>query len=182
MTADTLKSASITNLDTVPVTPNTAGEGGVGETRNVSDYFTPTTGGLVSTSSTYKVLRVPTNAKIKNLQLRNDAALDSGSPSLAWDVGLYYSDSTMDGTSVANQGASISVNLFAAALTGAYGAGVYDILESFGVANQNKPLWSAAGLSSDPGGYFDIVVAVHTAANTAASHNVGVTCNYVVGQ
>jgi hypothetical protein len=35
------------------------------------------------------------------------------------------------------------------------------------------------GLSANPGGNIDIVLAVHTAATGAASHEVGVSARYV---
>lgn len=174
---DTLKSASITNSDASPVVPNTTGEGGPGYTKNASDYVTPTTGGLGSTSSTYRVLRLPTNAKLKTLKMVIDTALDSGSPSLAWDIGAYYSDGN-DGSPAAEAGGSISVNCFAAAKA-VYSAGETDVLTSFAVALRNEPLWEAVGLTSDPGGFIDIVAGVHTAANTAASHNFAINASYV---
>lgn len=188
MSADTLYSTSITALDAAPpIDQPTAGEGGPGYLRSNSDYVTPTTGGLGSTSSLYYMLRLPTNAKLKTLKMVIDAALDSGSPSLAWDVGAYYSSSTIDGTAPANQGVQISANCFAAAKVN-YAAGEADMLTSFGVALRNQPLWQAlsigvteGGVSEDPGGFVDIVMAVHTAANTAASHNVSLKADYVVG-
>ncbi len=181
MTADALKSTSITNLDASPYVPNTTGEGAPGYLRNNSDYVTPTALGLADTTSTYKVIRVPTNIKLKNLKLVIDTALDSGSPALAWDVGAYYSDSTIDGTPVANQGALISANCFAAAVV-IYAAGEADILTAYSVSKRNQPLWTALAIGingNDPGGFIDVVLAVHTAANTAASHKVGVNASYV---
>lgn len=182
MTADTLKSTSITNLDANPIVANTAGVGASAFSKVQMDFVTPTTGGLVSTSSIYKILRLPTHAFLQGLKLTADSALETnGTPALAVDVGAYYSDSTTDGTPAANQGNSISVNCFAAALL--YGAAgnfaEINVLGSLSVAKRMQPLWQAAGLSSDPGGMIDIVVAVHTAAGTAASAKMALRAEYV---
>ena len=185
MAADTLKSLSITNLDAVPIVPNPTGKGANGYLKSISDYSTPTTGGLASTSSIYRLVRLPTNAKIKNITLSSDAALDSnGSPTLTFDVGAYYSDSANDGTAVANQGVLISANCFGAVV--AFGAAHENIyaLGAYSVANRNLPLWQALniqvnGLNADPGGFIDVVVAVHAVAATAVSSNLGIEVDYV---
>jgi hypothetical protein len=184
MAADTLKSTSITSLDATP-NPSavTTGEGAAGLARTHSDYVTPTTGGLASTSSTYKVLRVKSNIKLKSLTFDTDAAMDSNAtPTLSFDVGAYYSDSTVDGTAVANQGVQISANCFAAALlipaTSGAQHNFIDVLRAYGVAKRIQPLWQGLALSSDPGGYIDIVVAVHAVAATAVSSNMALTAEY----
>lgn len=181
MAADTVKSASITNLDSVPVVPNSTGEGASGYERNASDYAALTTGGLASTASTYKMVRLPSNAKIKRATLKADAALDTNAtPTLKVDVGAYYSDAAADGTQVANQGTSISANAFAAAvLFGAATTLSIDALAALGVAKRNQPLWQALGLASDPGGFIDIVVAVNAVAATAVAGTMGLDVTYV---
>jgi hypothetical protein len=88
MAADTVKSNSITNLDASPVVPNTRGLGAPGDYVNFSDIAAATTGGLVSTSSTYKVIRLPSNCKIKAMKAIATSQLDSnGSATLALDIG-----------------------------------------------------------------------------------------------
>lgn len=179
MAADTLSSASITALDvmtagTGPIAIPTSGEGSQSDIRDLSDYVTPTALGLANTGSKYKVLRVSPEIKVKALTLVVDGVLDS-STGLALDVGAYYSDSTVDGTPAALQGTVISVNCFLAAQTAFQSSAVQDVnaLLAFSLPNRNKRLWEALGLASNPGGNIDIVVAVHTAATTAASHDLG---------
>ena len=182
MTADALSSASITNLDAQPIVQNTAGQGAPGAVKDIGDFVTPTAAGLADTGSKYKMIRVPTTIKMKDLRLIVTTALDSGSPSLAVDVGLYYSDSTTDGTAPANQGLVVSgaTALFASNVAFGYSTNMnIDALTNFDVTKRNKMLWDAAGLATDPGGMFDVVVAVHAAANTAASHPMGADCKYV---
>lgn len=178
MAADTLKSLSITNLDATPIVPNATGAGAGGYVKDVSDFVTPSTAGLVNTGSTYRMVRLPTNAKLKALKLNADAHLDS-STGLVLDVGAYYSDATNDGTAQANQGAVISVNCFAAAIDFHTAFTEQNALVSFGAALRNEPLWKALGLASDPGGFIDVVVAVHTAATTAVSNPLQARAEYV---
>lgn len=185
---DTLESLSLTNLDASPVIPNTAGVGAPGIVKQTQDFVTPTTGGLGSTSSIYKVVRVPMQCYLKKVTVVADAALDTnGSPTLAIDVGAYYSDSTTDGTPVALQGTLISANAFiAAALFGATTDLSVNSDGHWSAAHQNSLLWSALGLTSPtgyfdgPGGNIDIVVAVHTIAATAASHAFTVRADVVM--
>ena len=192
MAADTLKSPSITNLDASPIVQNTSGLGAVADISTIEDFVTPTTGGLVSTASIYKMVRVPTTVYVREIRLGCDQKLETGagSASLALDVGLYYSDSAYDGTPVALQGTLISANLFVAILPFGWGTaaspdaavvtdGVVAGPMQWTAAKRQQPLWQAAGLSSDPGGMFDIVVAVHTAANTAQSAAMRCSVDFV---
>lgn len=175
---DTIKSLSITNLDATPVVVNATGVGAGGYLKNVSDYVTPTTGGLGSTSSTYRILRLPTNAKLKALTLTADEELDT-STGLKFDVGAYYSDSTVDGTPAADQGTAIGVALFASQLVFQSAFQKVNALTAYAVAAQNEPLWKGLGLSADPGGFIDVVVGVHTAATSAQSTNLQAQAEYV---
>lgn len=180
MAVEHLKSASITNLDTIPVVPNTTGEGGPGYERNVSDASTPTAANLVA-NSTYQMVRVPSNAKIKRGQLVADAALDTnGVPTLAVNIGLNYSDSTVDGTAQANQGGVINASLFAAAVSFGRATSLsIDAIQGFSVLKRNQPLWQAAGLTSDPGGFFDVVVTISTGAATGVSQPFGLDLTFI---
>lgn len=182
MATDALKSLSITNLDSLAPGPirNVAGEGAPGATKTLNDYVTPTASGLASTSSKYKLIRLPSNAKLKRLKIEADAALDTnGSPTLAIDVGAYYSDSTMDGTPPASTGTAISTSCFAANVSFAVGASTLSVDATPKVANRNVPLWSAAGLTADPGGMIDVVVAIHTGAATGSAQNFGAQADYI---
>lgn len=174
MTADALKSTSITNLDASPIVANTAPLGAQYNVKKIRDSVTPTAAGVADTGSKYKMVRVPTNIYLQHIHVFADSALDTGggSAALGIDVGIYYSDSTVDGTPAAKQGlvvsgqtATIASNYLLKGQTSAVNieAGVWT------EAKRTEPLWKAAGLASDPGGQFDIVVAVHTGANTGAS-------------
>lgn len=175
MAADTVKSASITTLDGATASPPaatqlTAGVGAAAECIDRSDYVTMTAGGLVSTSSTYKMVRLPTQAILKVARLFVKGGLDS-STGLTVDLGAYYSDSTTDGTPPSLQGTQISANCFMAAVAfGQSGAGSnVDALSNLDANLRTSPLWQQVGLTADPGGYIDIVLAVHAAVSGSAS-------------
>lgn len=177
---DTLKSLSITNSDQTIIVPNPTGNGAQGFMKNISDFVTPTAAGIMLTASTYKMVRVPTNIKLKSLKLVSDGALDT-STGLGLDVGAYYSDSTVDGTAVANQGVLISANCFLANSAGFQSSakGPVEGLTAYSVAARNQPLWQGLGLASDPGGMIDIVIAVHTLATTGGSAKLWLSADFV---
>lgn len=186
MAADTVKSASITALDTAPQnatssTGLTEGAGAVGRLNNHSDYVAATAAGLVDTGSKYKMVRLPTQCIVKAIEVFTKSGLDS-STGLAINIGAYYSDSNADGTPASLQGTAIDVDCFlAAAAFGRSGAGSH----INGMANLdanllNSQLWAQVGLASDPGGYIDVVIAVQAiASGTAAAGNIGINVDTV---
>lgn len=184
--ADTVKSASITTLDGAPQnstspTQVSEGRGAPGRLINHSDFVAATSGGLASTASTYKMVRLPVDCILKSIELYTKSGLDS-STGLQVDLGAYYSDSTIDGTAPSNQGVLISANCFVAAQNfGQSGAGSkIDGLSNLDASLRNSRLWEALGLSANPGGYIDVVLAVHTAASgTASAGNIGINVSVV---
>lgn len=105
MTVENLKSASITNLDASPVVPNVRGTGATAYFYAVEDTASPTASGLGSAGSTYRICRIPSNAKVKGAKLAVSTGLDTNaSPTLVTDLNLAFSDSTVDGTQAQYQG------------------------------------------------------------------------------
>lgn len=153
----TTKSTSLTNLDATPVVQNTAGAGAAGRLKHVNDYLTaPTNAAGTANANINRLVRVPTTAKVKFVYTEG-AAQTKG----AYNVGVYYSDSTVDGTAAANQGleANSSKAFFASSQSFASAVARTDVTNQSGtytVAKRNQPLWQAIGLTTDPGGYFDI--------------------------
>ncbi len=178
MSVENLKSVTITNLDATPIVANSAGEGAQGYAIVAHDYITISAS--ASQTSTYKLLRVPTVARIKELILEN-AALTTGRINLS----VYYSDSTTDGTAVANQGLIVPTTgdqFFASDIdltSAAKGVDVTNESGNYPVDKRNSSLWSALGLTTDPGGFFDIVAVVHTTDVTIAG-KIGLTAVYNV--
>lgn len=212
MTTEALKDANITNLDAQPVVVQSAGEGAPGRLLVQDASINPA---LLTVGSTYRMCRLPVAAKIKSVTVATDAALDSnGSPTLALDFNVAFSDSAVDGTAVANQGAipkndasgtvttvssytnpnklfGSAVNLGThwsaavapTAITMQGGTSHYNMAISTGI-----PLWKLFGFTANggsfnapPGGNFDILVYVSTAAATAVTtSNLYIRVEYVL--
>lgn len=175
MTVENLKSTGITNLDANPVIANTAGEDGPAPCKVVSGYSTASAS--ASVTSTYQLVRVPSNCKIKTIWFESEAQVAG-----TFDIGLYYSSSTVDGTPSGNRGTVVSgqQQLFAS-LVDCSAVVAKDVTNESGnytLAKRNQPLWQAAGLSSDPGGWFDIVATCASVAVTTGTGKLGVVVYY----
>lgn len=183
MGTSTLKSAPITNLDATPVVPQSTGEGSSGYVRTVNGFVVAVAADAAG--STYRLVRLPSNAKVKNVVFTSEAQ-GAG----AVQLGVYYSDSTVDGTAAANQGLVVpttGVNFFANDINIAAAVNqvdeVFQNMATAGAYNlslANQPLWQALGLTADPGGFLDVVATVHTTAITTGTGRVGVEVKYVV--
>lgn len=178
MAVSHLKSPSITDLDATPAVAQTAGEGGPGYVRNVSGYVTTVAADSIDT--TYRFVRVPSNAVVKKVRL-SSAAQAAG----AVDVGVYYP--TIGKTGLPDLAANaIDQDFFASAVSVAAASAWTDVTNEAAGANAsyliseiNIPLWQAAGLTTDPGGFFDIVATVTTAITTGAAL-IGLDVDYVL--
>lgn len=167
MGTSALKSQQITDLDASPVVRNDAGRNAAGIVRMV-------TGGVTAvdaddTSSVYKLVRVPSNAVIKKVTIMSRIAT-AGSA----DINVAYSDSTTDGTQPSLQG---TIPQISAANNKLYGAAQSLVLSGVPTpftfknaymtnARLEQPLWQVLGLTTDPGGFFDIQANITTAVTT----------------
>lgn len=158
-----LKSAAITNLNATPPLKQTAGEGASAELKVISDYVDPLDAD--DNASDYRLARFPTTARIKAVYLSSKVATAGNA-----DIGVAHSTSETDGTPVDKQGDVIDADAFGAAqslvLAGVRTDITFKNQAAFTPAEQNKPAWEAFGLASDPGGYFDLFLAVSTAITT----------------
>ena len=176
MAGHNLKSLAITNLDASPVVSNTIGEGAPGYEKVLTDFTTPVSAD--DTTSTFRMCRFPTNAKIKDLKIFS-AIATAGSA----DIDVAFSDSTTDGTPASLAGGIVQLTgpvdnkLFGAAqsLVATIAAGPIiknAFAGTFTPAMQNIPMWQnlvtlgATQFTADPGGYFDILVRITTAITT----------------
>ena len=175
MAVDHVKSTFITNLDAAPVVPNTAGEGAPAPMITVEGYATVIASG--SAGATYQLVRVPSNCKMKSL-LFESAAQGAG----AFSLGLYYATDGEGGKPTALLLAnSINATLFASQINCASAVVVTEEINqagNFPISKRVQPLWQAAGLASDPGGYFDIVATVDTTAVTTGTGVIGARAVY----
>lgn len=173
MAGHQLTSTSITNLDASPIIANTIGEGAPGMIRQISDFVSPVSGD--DTTSTYRLCRFPSTAKIKSVKIYSTIA-SAGSG----DIDVAFSDSTSDGTQAAFAGGIVQLagpvdnKLFGAAQSLVL-AGVntdFTFKGTFLPVYQNMPIWKAlvtlgaTQFTIDPGGYFDIFVKITTGITT----------------
>lgn len=163
-----LNSPAITNLDATPVVANTTGEGAPGYSRSVSGYAT--TVSADAAGSTYRLVRLPSNAKVKSVVFES-AAMSAGKLNLS----VYYSDSTVDSTTVANQGLIVPTTgdqFFASDIDCASAVAPIEAVNESGnnpINLREKALWDALALTSDPGGFLDIVAVCHTTGITTGA-------------
>jgi hypothetical protein len=162
MGTEALKSLAITALDATPPVQASSGQGAAGVLRSISATILPTT--AKDAASTYRMVRIPTNAKIKHIYVQAAAATDFDA-----DIGLYYSDSTTDGTPASKVGLVVNTETldffaaafdFDAALVAMIDVAYLNPSEGYLITDANTPIWNAANstLTADPGGYFDIVL------------------------
>lgn len=106
MAKDTVSSNSIQLLDAInPSVMVTAGQGMASDMYEVDDFCAATAAGLGTAGSIYRMVRMPTSAKIKSFVFYDDQAIDtSATASLQFDFNIAFSDSTIDGTPVNLQG------------------------------------------------------------------------------
>jgi len=156
MAVDALKSTALTNADATPLVFNNA--------RIQRMPLWEATGSAQATASAsiasiYRLVRVPSNARISQVLLSCDGFDTTG---LA-DVGVYAS--TVDGSAV------VDADLFASAtslVTAIVDTNVTHESAVFGIEDAEKPLWEALGLSADPMVDYDIAVTL-TEANGAGN-------------
>lgn len=164
----TVKSTSVTNLDATPVVPNLTGVGAPGTLRQVDDYAT-TTANLVQD---VRLVRIPSNAIVKDVIL-DCAAQTQGT----FDVGLYYSNGPSDGTPAGSAGTAVDIDFFATAVdcsSAVVKTNVTNESTTYTLSKRNMPIWQAAGLSADPGGFFDVALSSTNTVTTGGLVSVQV--------
>ena len=179
MAGHNLKSLAITNLDAIPVIPNTIGEGAPGYVTVIDGSVSPVSAD--DNTSTYRMLRFPTSAKVKDLKIWSTVLT-----AFAADIDIAFSSSTVDGTPPALAGGIVQITgpvdnkLFGAAKTLFVASATFPLITTvtdpfqgtFTAPMMDIPMWQnlvtlgATQFSADPGGYFDILVRCTTAVTT----------------
>lgn len=181
MAVEGLTATAVNNLNAVPPVRATAGVGGAG--RFVRQFATlkPTTAEV--STSTYDFIRVPSSAILSSIRMWLDTAMTT----FTGNLGLYYSSNWADGTD-ANAGVagtsttamtgSISTSCFQAALALAAVTSPTEYLMGGAITSGllGTPAWKMAGLTSDPGGFFDIVFG--TTTTNSGSQPVNMVVEY----
>lgn len=177
MATETLVSTAITNADASPIISNQGGKGAPAELRSVSEsMLIPAS---ASAGSTVRLVRIPTNAKVKHVWFESEA-MAAGK----FNLSVYFSDSYTDGTAPANRGLIVPTTgdqFFASDIDCASAVLLADFINESGnnpPQNRNKELWDALALTSDPKGYFDLVAVVHTTAITTGAKRIGAQVDF----
>lgn len=126
-----------------------------------------------SIGSTYRLCRVPSNARISRILLSCDAIT-----TCAGDVGVYRTAG--DGGAVVDADHFASAQSLAAALVNqdvSHEADAADAGAGFGLADVEKPLWQTLGLTADPFVLYDIAVTLTAAAGSAGT--IGLRVQFV---
>ncbi len=112
-----------------------------------------------SAGSLYKFIRIPSGARIHNMEIFSDAITGMSSNT----VGLY---DIQDRSS--NQGAAVSAALFATGIDLSVAqTEPYDVIfNNLGISNIEKRVWELLGLSADPFKFYDVTI-VSTNGSTA---------------
>ena len=165
MTASTVKSASVTNFDAVPVALSKSPKQGGKIRQYIETYEVTAATSTNEAGDIIKMIRVPSRLVPSKLVIFNDDLDTHSTPTLAVDVGLYRADT----------GVVIDADEFASAITtlqAANTAGVNVLCEAHDIADIGKTLWEIAGYSADPGISFDVALTVTTEAATGANGTI----------
>lgn len=168
-------STVITNRDATPAVINDARlRGGTLK----SGVGSVAVGAADSATSYYPLVEVPTTAMVRRIYM----SCPSGMTTLAGNIGVFKNTKNAAGVTTGVAANTGSDTIFASATTLASAADGKDVtnLNSNGYPTDKReqPLWQAIGLAADPGGTFDIGIAV-TTANTGAAGRVGLEVQYV---
>ncbi len=180
MAVENLKSTPITNADATPVLANTAGHGAPAVVHTTNGFVAVSAS--ASTTSTYRLVRLKSNVILKAVVFQSEAQ-GAGK----FNLSMYYSDSTTDGTQPSLQGLIVPTTgdqFIAADIDCASAVSPTNETNQSGnytIDKQDKQLWDALGLTSDPGGFFDIVAVVHTTAVTTGTGRIAARAEFVYG-
>lgn len=156
------KSTAITNADaTPPVLTSSYISGGVLR----ESVGTVEAAAADDNDSIYRMVRVPSHARICNIWLASDAVTGSSDV----NVGLWQT--------AANGGAVVNENLFADAVDLSSATAFTDVLLETTVTDKDKVekrLWELAGLSADPMRDYDICLKAVAAASAAGTYSMRV--------
>lgn len=163
MAVENVKSTHITNATATPVVLNTAALGAGAALHESAG--TVTAAAAADAASTYRMCRVPSNARISQVLLSAAASGATGTT----DVGIYQTGD--------NGGAVVDADLFGSAvvITSAinhsdvtYESGQYTLAES------EKPLWEVLGLTADSQREYDVVLTLTAAHANGGAMNLKV--------
>ena len=178
MTASTVKSVNITNMEAAP---RTYLDKMKGIKQVMVDKIAVATTSIDEIGDIILCGVVPSNAKVTSIKIFNDDLDSNVSPALAADVGLYYTGKGSQAVGGKSSGTVVSATCIGTAITTLQAANVSGTevrFEADDIVDLTKEAWEVAGLSADCGGEFYIGFKVTTAAATAAAGDLVVQVEY----
>jgi hypothetical protein len=174
----TQKSTQITNFDATPAVASSAGAGAPAHLMTADGFVTPAASDGAGTI--YLMARVPSYAVVKELWIESEAQGAGkvyGSVYYADDARYVAGGSALAGTLVSGGGGFLfgDQNLASAVNP----TNVTGVSGSYTIGKRAQPLWQAIGLSTDPGGMFDIALVVHTTDITTGTGKLSLAVKYV---
>lgn len=177
MAVDHVKSAIITDLDASPVVAKTAGRGAAADLKELFGYSTAVASS--SADATYQLVRIPSNCRVVSIIFESEAQTAG-----KFDLGLYYATDGQGGKPLTLLAANaIDQDFFATVIDCASAVAATEVVNESGnytLDKRNQPIWQAVGLTSDPGGSFDIVATVKTTAVTTGTGKFGISVRITV--
>lgn len=173
-----LKSTLLTNRDATPkVLSDAFLSGGIMEEVQGSVKV----GTSDSANSYYRLISIPSNARISQLYWQSDAIGTSAGSQ--FDVAVWYPTSIPVGggnfLAAGSSGAILSSSIFATALTANAATALTEITNqstNYLIPLQETPLWNVLGMASDPEISLDLGFVVRVA--TGAAGYIGLRCRY----
>lgn len=170
-----IKSTAISNRDAIPAVIT---DGRLQSCTLRASVGSVAVGAADSATSYYPLVAVPSTAMVRAVYCTAPA----GMTTLAGNIGVYKNTKDSGGSTTGVAAFTGSGTIFAAAETLAVAKNRVDVTnnnsDAYSTAKREQPIWQAIGLSTDPGGTFDIGIAV-TTANTGAAGRVGLEVHYV---
>lgn len=181
MTASTVKSENVTNIE---ASPPTLLDRKKGRLRTHIDQIEIAATSVDEVADLTLLCAIPSNAVILDVLFLNaDLDTHACAPALAANVGLYYSgiggDQAKDGNTT---GTVVDADCFASAATTFQAANTTWTslrFEADAVGDVKKEAWEVAALTSDPGGLLYVGVAVTTAAATDGTGTLVCRVDYI---
>lgn len=176
----TYKSDNITNIEASPIVALDRKKGRI---KTIIDQKAITTAMIDNADDTILFAPIPSNAVILDVLILNDDLDSNVTPTLATNVGLFYSGiggtQSKDGNT---SGTAVDADCFATAVTtlqAAVTTWTSVRFEADNIVDVEKEAWEVAGLTSDPGGILYVGLDLTTAAATAAAGDIVVRVDYI---
>ena len=180
MTAATKKSVNIVNVESNPVSMLARK---LGRKRVIIDEVELATTNIDDVGDIILFGPIPSNAVITSVKIFNDDLDSHATPTLAADVGLYYSGigNFVSGAAKAS-GVVVDADCIGTAITTLQAANVSGVELRFEAANIDTigyEAWYLGGLTEDCGGDLYVGLTVTTAAATGAAGGVKLAIDYI---